>query len=152
MTAPQQKPGRSEQGVGTPPDLIGAVENRFGALAWDLAATPENAKAPQYITPTVNSLLVDWSVWIGPQLAWLNPPFADIAPWVRKAATCGARVLVLVPASVGSNWFSGHVHRKCMVLALNPRVTFVGHTHPYPKDLLLCCYGYAPGFDVWRWR
>lgn len=130
---------------------MAAVIARFGRIWADLAATAENAKAPVFFTPADDSLSQDWRCLSG-NLAWLNPPFGHLGPWVRKAAECGQRVLVLVPASVGSVWFSQWVHRRAYVLALQPRVTFVGHTQAYPKDLLLCCYGYVPGFDVWRWK
>lgn len=57
------------------------------------------------------------------------------------------------PASIGSNWFAEHVHRRALVLGLNgPRLKFEGSPDPYPKDLMLVCYGESPGFDVWRWR
>jgi hypothetical protein len=42
-TVPRQKPHQSEQDVGTPWELIRAVEARFGAIKFDLAATEENA-------------------------------------------------------------------------------------------------------------
>ena len=89
--------------------------------------------------------------------AWLNPEYRHIAPWAKKCAKTrldrGAqKILLLVPASVGSNWFQRHCWEKSLVLLLNPRLTFVGHTHPYPKDLCLCVYGVAPGIDIWRWK
>jgi hypothetical protein len=33
------------------------------------------------------------------------------------------------------------------------RLTFVGHTDPYPKDLALLLYGpsVSPGYEMWMW-
>jgi phage N-6-adenine-methyltransferase len=151
----RQKPGHSVQEVETPPDLWAAICRRFGTPIIDLAALPINTKCRYFISPETNALQADWCSLLGKNLGWLNPPYADIRPWLQRAAAAGeagVQLLVLTPASVGAGWFSDWVHNRALVLALQPRVTFVGHSSPYPKDLLLCCYGYAPGFDVWRWK
>lgn len=162
---PQQRPGRSKQNVGTPPALLLAVRELLGGeLTWDLAATAKNTVAPRYLgrgSPAgANALAASWhrlpraaADWI-----WLNPPFGDIAPWAAKCAAeawLGAAIALLVPASVGAEWYGAYVHGKAEPLALTPRVTFVGHTQPYPKDLLLCVY--RPGavgaeLRPWRWK
>ena len=64
----------------------------------------------------------------------------------------GSRILLLVPASIGANWFAEHVHQRAYVLALQGRLTFDGHTQSFPKDLILAVYGWGPGFGVWSWR
>ena len=168
MSAPKQKPGRSKQDVQTPRDLLDAVERRFGRIVVDLAATRDNAVVENgcyygkgsLFGGTEDSLQVPWARYapgLPHELQWLNPPYANIWPWAAKCAEegeMGARIAMLVPASIGSNWFAEHVHDKALVLAISPRVTFVGHTSPYPKDLILAVYGpwVAPGFDTWRWR
>ena len=43
MSVPIQKPGRSRQDYGTPPEFLAAVVARFGPLAFDLAASRDNA-------------------------------------------------------------------------------------------------------------
>lgn len=159
MTAvmPIQKPGRSVQEVGTPAEFLRAVEGRFGRIAFDLAATTANHVAPYWYGPGgvyLDALASDVE-WDAPGLQWLNPPYADIAPWAEKAATyvgTGALIAMLIPAAIGTNYFRQHIHGKALVLALSPRPTFVGHTQSYPKDLILCLYGKAPGFDCWRWK
>ena len=153
---PPQKPGRSKQDYGTPWGLIRAVEYRFGVLMYDLAASDDNHKADMWATEEEDSLVLDWSA-LPAGLLWLNPPFADITPWAKKCAAeknRGARILMLVPASVGSNWFAEHVHGQAMVYALAPRLTFEGCAQPYPKDCMLCHYSpiVGPGFSVWRWK
>jgi phage N-6-adenine-methyltransferase len=155
VTEPKQKRGESAQDYGTPIALIRAVEARWGPLAWDLAAREDNRKAPKYLCPKqVDSLREIWHDLCGN--LWLNPPFADIGPWAKKCAEesrLGACVFLLTPASVGSVWFSKHVHGRAKVHALQPRLTFEGQTQPYPKDCMISCFGPSikPGFDVWRW-
>ncbi len=65
-----------------------------------------------------------------------------------------SQIVSITPASIGSEWFRNIIYGHAYVLALNPRLTFVGETAPYPKDLILSifCPAWGPGFDVWRWR
>lgn len=134
---PRQKPGESKQDYETPADFLDALERRFGPIGLDLAATPANAKAPHFITPEQDSLgaACDWDAQaealaeLGePALAFLNPPFGRIEPWVQKcAAARRLRILFLVPASVGSNWWAESVHGPAdRVLLLRPRLEFDG--------------------------
>ena len=156
---PRQKPGKSRQDVATPQDFLEAVEARFGEIAIDLAAHADNAVTSRFLSPEQDSLSILWRQMLEPgDVGWLNPPFGKIGKWASKCEDetpflrGGARILMLVPAAVGSNWFKCHVNRKAYVHALSPRITFVGETHPFPKDLMLVEYGAAPGFDCWRWK
>lgn len=161
MGMPRQKPHRSKQDYGTPPELVAAVERRFGALTWDLAATADNTVVADRFFSVGgldgDALTAPWA-FKRSDLLWLNPPFGGIGPtwaplvarWTRKLPWL--RVLMLTPASIGSEWFQRHVHRKAMVLGLSPRLHFVGADDPYPKDCMLSCFGFGvAGFDVWRW-
>jgi phage N-6-adenine-methyltransferase len=162
-TGPSIARGKSEQDVGTPRIFLDAVTARFGTITFDLAATAGNAvtEAPWYFGPDHpqadhrDSLAANWGHRAGN--LWLNPPFSSIAPWAEKCARESAArhawTFLLVPASVGANWFVDHVFGKSLVLFLNGRITFVGSTQPYPKDLMLACYGaQATGCATWRWR
>ena len=157
MSLPEQKPGRSKQDYETPRVFLDAVERRFGPLQVDLAARADNAKAPLFVTPEEDSLAVDWVERFGDKHCWLNPPYANIAPWAakckdfaRRSAT--GRISFLTPASIGSNWFADFVHHKGYVLNLQGRITFVGESAPYPKDCILTVFGSQMyGNEVWKW-
>lgn len=158
MTEPRQKPHKSKQTYATPREFVLAVEKRFGAIVFDLAAEAETSKAGPYscFTKEDDALVKDWvEDASGAGWLWLNPPFGDIASFAAKCAhesARGARILMLVPASIGSNWFRDHVLGKAMVLGLNPRMSFDGLAM-YPKDLMLCVYAHGVnGFDQWRWK
>jgi phage N-6-adenine-methyltransferase len=151
---PAQKPGKSRQDYETPWEFIHAVETMLSEkFEVDLAATANNTKATRYVG--YNSLNQDWDTYQG--LLWLNPPFANIEPWAKKCAeSVKARICFLVPASIGSNWFTNYVHNKAMVLALSPRISFDGKG-PYPKDCILAVYrnlylSPITGFRLWRWK
>lgn len=153
---PIQKPGRSKQDYGTPWELIRAIEARFGKLTIDLAATAENAKCERYLDPERDSLIYTWRRAIEDGIGWLNPPFSDIAPWAHKAATCGSNLIMLVPASIGSEWFHAFVEGTAPIIGLRPRITFEGCADPYPKDCMLCVFGPVgrglPLLSTWRWK
>lgn len=154
---PKQKPGKSKQDYCTPRNFIADVEGRFGPLAVDLAARADNTKAPEFITPERDSLIAPWDSWSKVN-AWLNPPFGNIDPWAAKCLKMaplfrewGGRILLLTPASVGSNWYRDHVHDKARVIFLNGRLTFEGAEDAYPKDCMLTVFGAGgvPGFEIW---
>lgn len=154
---PQQKPGRSRQDVETPKVFLDAVKQKIGIKQFDcdLAASLANAVCPKFYTEFQNALVQPWTV--GDGWNFLNPPFSRLAPWVQRAweqEQLGAQTAVLVPAGVGSNWWKDWVHGKAHVLILNGRITFVGETDPYPKDLCLLLYSrlLKPTYGIWRWQ
>lgn len=174
---PRQSSTTSRQDYETPPDLLEAVALRFGALEVDLACGPrlqttitgiddvydDTRKAPIGLRwPDVDSLSISWAELYGDSICWLNPPFKDCDVWAAKCAREAAlfgergRIIMLTPASVGSNWFSESVWMRASVLALSPRITFVGESDAFPKDCMLSVFGReAPSrecaFEPWRW-
>ncbi len=151
---PRQKRGRSKQDYATPEDFLGAVKGLLGieGFEWDLAASEANTVVPwHYYGKYEDSLSCSWSPMRG--WMWLNPPYANIRPWVQKAYESGSKIAVLVPASTGSNWWRDWVHEKARIVLLNGRITFRGQKDPYIKDLVLLLYGskQTPGYEIWRW-
>lgn len=157
--APRQKPGRSEQAVRTPPEFLAAVKNHLGIVHFDidLAADADNKVAEAFYSEA-DDALADYNTWATAGWAWCNPPYSNVAPWVSKAVSEStqqhAHVAMLLPASVGSNWWHSYVHDIAYVTFLSPRLTFVGHTNAYPKDLALLIYApyIAGGYATWRWK
>jgi hypothetical protein len=132
-------------------------------IVLDVAASEQHHACQFYFDGLAqNGLIEPWSVsWQvhGPDdtattveatgAIWCNPPYAKIAPWVKKASeyTGPCVVAVLVPAAVGSNWWADFVDKKAQVLFLGTRLTFKGHNQPYPKDCALLIYGAGkPGY------
>jgi phage N-6-adenine-methyltransferase len=152
--ATPQRPGRSKQDFGTPPEFLAAVVKRFGVLEVDLACSATNAVAPAGYTEKDDSLAQDWTM-PGVKVAWLNPPFGDIRPWAAKCESVRHLprwTLMLIPASMGSLWWRDHVLNKCQIDGI-PRLQFVGADSIYPKDLALLAYGYSvTGSGFWDWR
>lgn len=167
MPMPQQKPGRSKQDYRTPPEFIAAVKARFGIVDFDcdLAADDSSALAPVYFTKDDSALAAPtWK--LGDGWNWLNPEFGAIAPFVDRAGgeaiSNGTRTLMLVPASVGANWWREHVHGIACVILLNGRLKFVGCKDYYPKDCALLEFSpdamqeiresdHGSIYKVWTW-
>src|SRR5687768_9966490 len=114
---PTIRRGQSKQDVQTDPEFMRAVNRRFGALSFDLAASFDNRQHDNYFSKEQDSLVQQWHKI--PGYLWLNPEFDDIEPWARKCAEeskLGASILLLTPASVGSNWFAKWVIPNAYVL------------------------------------
>lgn len=143
----------------TPPELLEAVQARFGKIEFDLACTEQNAVANYgYFHPEHDALVRDWCD-LERLTCWANPPFANSRHFAARAHAsqyCDnpPTVLLLVPAAVDSNWYSEHVHGKALVLPLSPRVAFVGQPTAINRPLMLCVYGphITPGFEPWQWK
>lgn len=167
----QENKNTSRQDYETPPDFIAAVVERFGPLDVDLACGPklqttmpldgvypDTRKAPVGLCyPQIDSLTVPWGDLYGDSTCWLNMPFGSAGDWYAKCASeyerfSTGKILALSPASIDTNYFADYVWGRALVLALRPRIVFVGEVDPFKKPLMLCVYGAAPGFDVWRWK
>lgn len=110
----------------TPPEIVRAFEEEFGPFDLDVCCRPETAKAPQYFTKLTNGLA---QPWFGQ--AWMNPPFSDPAPWLRKAIeeTESGRcdmVVALLPAATDTRWFHDYVLGKAEVRFRKGRIKFYG--------------------------
>jgi phage N-6-adenine-methyltransferase len=157
-----------KQSIATPWPFIHALEQRFGVpVDFDLAATAENAKAPDYWTKGDNALKSDWSSIFAIEnpglhererhvrLAFCNPPFSNLKPWAKKLAECRwltRWTVMLAPSSHDADWFQLLLRGKVQIDAI-PRIQFETNTHLYPKGLAL----YVAGFGVngstdWDWR
>jgi DNA N-6-adenine-methyltransferase Dam len=179
VEGPTIRRGTSKQDYQTDPLFISAIKKRFGRIDFDLAANADNHQADRWFGPGGEAPDAIVEMWrdvdpdprdshhheAGPhrmQNLWLNPPFGEIPRWARKCAdwsqwACEDRtakqLLFLVPCSVGSNWFvESCFQQRALILFLNGRLTFVGETQSYPKDLMLVVYGSFRGIDCWRWK
>lgn len=153
-TTPRNK-NDTRQDYETPQDFFGAVSKNL-KFEWDLAADKHNAKCTNFITEEQDTFKYCWHT-LSDNFLWLNPPFKNIEPWVKKCkeeSIKSAKIAMLVPASVGSNWFKNYVFNQAMVIFLNGRLIFEGETKPYPKDCMLVVWWnfMKPGIGIWRWK
>lgn len=92
----------------TPVPLFVALDAEF-CLTLDAAASANNALCNRYITEEQNTLETPWADYLSiPSYVWLNPPYSDITPFVKKAAAESANqigTVMLVPADTSVGWF-----------------------------------------------
>lgn len=146
--------------VGSPDDFMAALRQRFGPISLDLAANKHNTVARRfYGRGSMNPDAFAVKRWPTLRASWAycNPPFGDITRWVARImreSARGCRTLLLVPAAVGADWFNTFIRPYAYVLELTPRLKFKGHTHGFPKDLVLCVFTpeRLTGRQMWRWK
>ena len=93
----------------TPQALFAALDAEF-CFQLDAAAAPHNALCRKFITAEQNTLETPWADYLSiPGYVWLNPPYSDITPFVKKAAAESANqigTVMLVPADTSVGWFN----------------------------------------------
>lgn len=92
----------------TPPAIFASLDAEF-CFQLDAAAAPHNALCRKFITAEQNTLETPWADYLSiPGYVWLNPPYSDITPFVKKAAAESSNqigTVMLVPADTSVGWF-----------------------------------------------
>mgnify|MGYP002766918082 CR=1 FL=1 len=92
----------------TPPALFASLDAEF-CFQLDAAAAPHNALCRKFITAEQNTLETPWADYLRiPGYVWVNPPYSDITPFVKKSAAESANqigTVMLVPADTSVGWF-----------------------------------------------
>jgi phage N-6-adenine-methyltransferase len=120
----------------TPQWLFDALNKEFG-FTLDPCTDGTNAKCDKFYTTAENGLLRDW----GTETVFMNPPYSEIAEWMRKAygaAQEGATVVCLIPARTDTSWW----HRYCMkseIRLLRGRLKFgdSDNSAPFPSAIIV---------------
>lgn len=138
----------------TPLPLFVALDAEF-CLKLDAAASADNALCNRYITEEQNTLETPWADYLSiPGYVWLNPPYSDITPFVKKAAAESANqigTVMLVPADTSVGWFREAIETASEVrFIVGGRLAFINPVsgkpvsgnnkgsmliiwHPYPR-------------------
>lgn len=176
MGGPSINRAESSGDIWTPREFTNAVERTFDqVLTVDLAASgKKSTKALHWITPEQDSFKQDWEdLYYRYRFAvrgalWLNPPYSNITPWAKKCAETWEHneqieIFLLVPASIGANWFWDYVWNHSTVYSVGrmvfdncfDRKTGQLVSTAYPKDLILCHYTNTTPCQTlqrWQWR
>ncbi|EMG2276399.1 phage N-6-adenine-methyltransferase [Klebsiella pneumoniae] len=138
----------------TPPALFACLNAEF-CFQLDAAAAAHNALCRKFITAEQNTLETPWADYLSiPGYVWLNPPYSDITPFVKKAATESANqigTVMLVPADTSVGWFREAIETASEVrFIVGGRLAFINPVsgkpvsgnnkgsmliiwHPYPR-------------------
>jgi phage N-6-adenine-methyltransferase len=149
------------QTVGTPPELISAIEKEFNIkFQFDLAADASLHICENYYTKEDDSLNPD-TIWPHTRTGfsnWLNPPFAKPRAWLERALyeklVFNTDTFVLLPALVSTAWYRDLVEHKASIYFLSPRPKFVGYDQTSARDIMLMRFSnYWPlETKQWRWK
>ncbi len=95
----------------TPPEVFNTLNKEFEFVA-DMAASSENALCPIYFDEEDDSLSFDWNLALRSNIenkyVWLNCPYSNPMPWVKKAIESqynGLGVVMLLNADCSVGWF-----------------------------------------------
>lgn len=111
MSAPQQLEHEDpRQTWATPKWVLDVAQDITGKeIALDVASSDDNAVASRNFCRTKDGLTQSWECNGDEQMAWCNPPYGDIGPWVRKAVVelgRGNPSCLLLPVRAATSWFS----------------------------------------------
>ena len=76
----------------------------------------------------------------GDDVYWCNPPYGrQIGKWVKKAAECGATVVMLLPARTDTAWFHNYILGKAEIRFLRGRLKFGDskNSAPFPSMIVI---------------
>lgn len=138
----------------TPLALFACLNAEF-CFQLDAAAAQHNALCKKFITAEQNTLETPWADYLSiPGYVWLNPPYSDITPFVKKAAAESANqigTVMLVPADTSVGWFKEAIQTASEVRFITAgRLAFINPVtgkpvsgnnkgsmliiwHPYPR-------------------
>ncbi|HBR1280834.1 TPA: phage N-6-adenine-methyltransferase [Klebsiella pneumoniae] len=138
----------------TPPALFACLNTEF-CFQLDAAAAAHNALCRKFITAEQNTLETPWDDYLSiPGYVWLNPPYSDITPFVKKAAAESINqigTVMLVPADTSVGWFKEAIQTASEVRFITAgRLAFINPVtgkpvsgnnkgsmliiwHPYPR-------------------
>ncbi|EMN5860606.1 phage N-6-adenine-methyltransferase [Pluralibacter gergoviae] len=138
----------------TPPALFACLNAEF-CFQLDAAAAAHNALCRKFITAEQNTLKTPWADYLSiPGYVWLNPPYSDITPFVKKAVAESANqigTVMLVPADTSVGWFKEAIQTASEVRFITAgRLAFINPVtgkpvsgnnkgsmliiwHPYPR-------------------
>lgn len=110
----------------TPPEEVARWAEQFGPFDLDPCCRPETAKAPCFYTVADDGLALSWFGRV-----WLNPPYSNPGPWLKKAkeevATGNCElVTALIPAATDTAWFHDHVLHNATLHFRRGRIRFLG--------------------------
>ncbi|HBR1406353.1 TPA: phage N-6-adenine-methyltransferase [Klebsiella pneumoniae] len=138
----------------TPPALFACLNAEF-CFQLDAAAAAHNALCRRFITAEQNTLETPWADYLSiPGYVWLNPPYSDITPFVKKAVAESSNqigTVMLVPADTSVGWFKEAIQTASEVRFITAgRLAFINPVtgkpvsgnnkgsmliiwHPYPR-------------------
>lgn len=106
----------------TPPELVAWMEIEYGDYDIDAAASKENAVCEKFYSKETNCLK-RW--WGSNKHIWLNPPYSNITPFVKKAIEQmehNNQIDILLPCDTSTGWFYEAQQRAAEIIWITGEV------------------------------
>ena len=113
----------------TPPWLFAQLDSIFN-FVFDAAATPRNALCEVFPDGSIDPELGDslkLETWDSGGVVWLNPPYSDPEPFLRKAfveSRKGVTTVALIKGDPSTRWWNVIVKDKALVYWIPNRLRF----------------------------
>lgn len=112
----------------TPSELVAWMEIEYGDYDIDAAASKENAVCEKFYSKETNCLK-RW--WGSNKHIWLNPPYSNITPFVKKAIEQmdhNNQIDILLPCDTSTGWFYEAQQRAAEIILITGEVYQEGGT------------------------
>ena len=106
----------------TPSELVAWMESEYGDYDIDAAASKENAVCEKFYIKETNCLK-RW--WGSNKHIWLNPPYSNITPFVKKAIEQmehNNQIDMLLPCDTSTGWFYEAQQRAAEIIWITGEV------------------------------
>lgn len=122
----------------TPQDIYEALDNEFN-FNLDPCADENNHKCENYFTQNDDGLLKNW----GGYRVFCNPPYSNIAAWVKKAYKEATKdntlVVLLIPARTDTKYFQEYIYHRSEIRFIKGRLKFgeSKNSAPFPSMIVI---------------
>ncbi len=107
---------------------------------------------PCPLNPTFDGLALPWGL-----RNYVNPPYSDKAPWIRKSLIehiQGKTIVMLLPVDTSSRWFQRWIHPYAsQIRFLNQRLIFPPNKHHAAYASMIVVYdhvNYSEKYITWN--
>lgn len=122
----------------TPRDLYEELDKEFN-FTLDPCSTNDNYKCLKHFTIEDDGLSKNW----GGERVFCNPPYSNIAEWVKKAYRESIKentlVVLLIPARTDTKYFQDYIYHRSEVRFIRGRLKFgeSKNSAPFPSMIVI---------------
>lgn len=123
----------------TPKDLYEELDKEFN-FTLDPCSTNDNCKCLKHFTIEDDGLTKNW----GGERVFCNPPYSNIAEWVKKAYRESIKentlVVLLIPARTDTKYFQDYIYHRSEIRFIRGRLKFGESKNPAPFPSMIVIF------------
>lgn len=122
----------------TPQNIFDSLNAEF-SFNLDVCATANNHKCERYYTQEQDGLKQTW----GGYRVYCNPPYSNIASWVKKAYYESFKpntlIVMLIPARTDTRYFQEYIYHRSEIRFIKGRLKFgdAKNSAPFPSMIVI---------------